>query len=428
MNAVAAIGRTLELGDSISMHIGKANKRNNEICALRSEGCLRTHKHGARPAVVGVYLAALLLGVAGCATHTKAALTEDEIREKTLSYKPERPDVLLVSGEKVTFDDVMSLSPEADASPPTLKDKLMVIARQMPLEVFMKEAGPIIRQRLHSNIANIVLYKRARRELGAKTDEQLDKMVEKELRKFTLEHGGNGAAADAALQEMGMSRERFKEYKKKQVLSQYYVMSKFPYNRPITHGELLEYYEKMKKDNFFQAGVVQFRLIDIQIMKMPLSDANDDPILAARTLAKGLMERIKAGEDFGELAKKYSHDLRGASGGLWPERDPDSLAQPYDVLGKKALEMKPGEVAGPIEALDHIFVLKLEKKQEKGYRPLVEVQDKLQEQIMIDRRRAALEQLEAEIAQQAAAGNTDRFVDWCLRNLYNQARAPAQAP
>ena len=408
------------------MRIGKSNNKGNTRLNLRSGACLRKRKRGTRFVVIGVYLAALLLCGTGCATHTKAALTEDEIRQKTLSYKPERPDVLLVSGERVTFDDVMSLSPEADATPPTLKDKLMVIAREMSLEAFVQEAGPIIHQRLNTNIARIVLYKRARKELGAKTDEQLDQMMEKELRRFSLEHGGTGAATDTALQEMGMSRERFKEYKKKQILSEVYIRSKFPYNRPITHGELVEYYEKMKKDNFFQAGVVQFRLIDIQITKMPLSDANDDPILAARTLAKGLMERIKAGEDFGELAKKYSHDRRGASGGLWPEWDPDSLAEPYDVLGKKTLEMKPGDVAGPIEALDHIFILNLEKKQEKGYRPLVEVQDKLQEQIMTDRQKAAMEALRADIAQQAAAGNTDRFVDYCLQNLYRQAHAPAQ--
>jgi len=410
------------------MHIGNANNRDNTILRLRREARLRQCKHGIRRAIFGICLTGLVLCGAGCAGHTKAALTEEEIRQYTLSYKPERPDELLVSGEKVTCDDVLSLSPEANATPPTLKDKLIEMARQMPLEPFMKEAMPIIRQRLHSNIANIVLYKRARKELGTKTDEQLDKMVEKELRKFTLEHGGNGAAADAALQEMGMSRERFKEYKKKQVLSQYYVVSRFPYNRPITHGELLEYYEKMKKDNFFQPGVIQFRLIDIQITKIQLSDANDDPIQAARTLAKSVMERVKAGEDFGELAKKCSHDPRGASGGLWPEWDPKSLAEPYDVLGKKALEMKPGEVAGPIEALDHIFIMKLEKKQEEGYRPLVEVQDRLQEQIMADRRRAALEQLEVEIGQQVAAGNTDRFIDYCLESLYRQAHPPAQAP
>jgi parvulin-like peptidyl-prolyl isomerase len=184
----------------------------------------------------------------------------------------------------------------------------------------------------------------------------------------------------------------------------------------------------MKAERFFQAGAVQFRLIDIQITKVPLSGANDDPIQVARTLAKDVVERAKAGEDFGELAKTHSNEPRGASGGLWPEMDPDALAAPYDVLGQKAKEMKPGEVAGPIEALDHIFIMKLEKKQEKGYRPLSDVQSEVEEQIMADRRAEALKELNEEIKQLAAAGNTDHFVEYCLQSLYRQARAPAQAP
>jgi parvulin-like peptidyl-prolyl isomerase len=417
------------------MHTGNANNRDDMILTPRKGACLRKRKHGARPHVAdfaklmvgGVCLTVLLLGIAGCTGHRKAELTEEEIRQHTLAHRPDRPDELLVSGEKVTCDDVLSLSPEANASPPTLKDKLIEMAKQMPREPFMREARPVIRQRLNSNIATIVLYKRARKELGAKTDEQLDQMMEKELRKFTVEHGGTGAATDTALQEMGMSRERFKEYKKKQLLSWYYVTSKFPYNRPITHGELLEYYDKMKAESFFQAGAVQFRLIDIQITKVRLSGANDDPIQVARALAKDVMERVRAGEDFGELAKKYSNEPRGASGGLWPQMDPDALAAPYDVLGEKAKEMKPGEVAGPIEALDHIFIMKLEKKQEKGYRPLTEVQETVEEQIMADRRSEASYQLNEEIKQLAAAGNTDRFVEYCLQSLYSQAHAPAQA-
>ncbi len=107
--------------------------------------------------------------------------------------------------------------------------------------------------------------------------------------------------------------------------------------------------------------------------------------------------------------------------------DPDALAAPYDVLGEKAKEMKPGEVAGPIEALDHMFIMKLEKKQEEGYRPLTEVQAEVEEQIMTDRRSEASNQLKEEIKQLTAAGNTDRFVEYCLQDLYRQANTPAQA-
>jgi parvulin-like peptidyl-prolyl isomerase len=397
-------------------------------------------KHGNSHAVSGVrragryaILAACLWMVvlvgAGCdGKGRKAALTEEEIRRYTDAQKPQRPDELIVSGETVTFDDLTAASFDASAQTMPPKEKLMELARQTTLEQFMQVARPQVLQKLNSRIGDVVLYKQAKRALGDRADEQLDKRAEKEMREFIMEHGGNGAAADAALQKMGMNRARFKEYKKREIVSRYYVLSRFPYNRPITHRELLEYYEKMRQDSFLQAGMVQFRLIDIQIAKVALPEGSDDPLQAARTLAKDLTAKIKAGEDFGELAKKYSHDYRSAQGGLWQPRDPDALAEPYDVLAKEAQKMKVGDVAGPIEALDHIFIMKLEQKQEKGYRPLTEVQDRVEERIMLDRRRAALKQLDTEISQQAAVGNTDRFLDYCLERIYRQAHTPASVP
>ncbi|MBN1508057.1 MAG: peptidylprolyl isomerase [Sedimentisphaerales bacterium] len=379
-------------------------------------------------AAAGVCLAMLLLGGGGCEGQRKSRLADEEIQRYRLAHRPQRPDELLVSGERVTLDDVLSPAPDMDVSSPTLKEELLQRARQVPLEQFKREARGVLERRLSSNIVNIVLYKRALRELKGKIDEQQqEKAMEREMIRFTMEHGGNAAAADAALQEMGLSRERFKEYRKRQALVQYYIATKFPYNRPITHHDLLECYDQMKADNFFQPGVIQFRLIDVQITKVPLSGVDDDPVQVARSLAKEVMEKVQAGEDFAELAKKYSTGPRGATGGLWPPCDPEALAEPYDTLGEKAEDMEPGEVAGPIEAIDHVFLMKLEKKQKKGYRPLTEVQDVVEGRILADRRSAALKQLNEEFQQLDAGGGTDRFIDYCLESLYRQARAPAQA-
>jgi hypothetical protein len=71
--------------------------------------------------------------------------------------------------------------------------------------------------------------------------------------------------------------------------------------------------------------------------------------------------------------------------------------------------------------------VKLEKKQEKGFQSLTAVQDKIEDEIMADRRSEALANLNEEVRQLAAAGNTDRFVDYCLQSLYRQAQMPAQA-
>jgi hypothetical protein len=70
--------------------------------------------------------------------------------------------------------------------------------------------------------------------------------------------------------------------------------------------------------------------------------------------------------------------------------------------------------------------MKLEQQQKKGYRPLSEVQDLVAEQIVLDRRRKALQRLDAEVAQQAALANTNRFVTSCLERFYRTAQQQAR--
>jgi len=405
----AAAKRSCERQENESMRQAKTNEKNRSFDA----------------ALVGLAacLAVLLLGAVGCEGNKKSALTEAEIERLTFAQKPSRPDALVVSGEEITCDSITDSSLEQSSSDePTLREQLLEQARRLPLEPFMQWARPRAQRRLNNEITGVVLYKRAQRELGEKVDDVLDQMAEKELRRFVLEHGGNNAEADEALREMGRTRSTFIEWKKEQMLAQYAITSRFSRNRPVTHSELLQYYDRMKDKAFFQRGLVQFRLIDIQLDKVELSDPNEDLFEKAEALAQELAERIEAGEDFGALAKQYSHGHRREFGGLWKPRDPEALARPYDVLAEKARDMKPGEVAGPIRTPERIFIMRLEKQQKKGYQPLGEVQDIVAEQIVLDRRREALQQLDAEVAQQTALANTDSFVTYCLESLYRTAQ------
>jgi len=380
------------------------------------------------PGRIAVCIAALVLAMAGCEGNKKSALTEAEIERLTFAQKPNRPDTLIVSGEAITSERITDSSVERVASGPTLREELLERAQNGTREQFMRWAHPRVRQRLNNEITSVVLYTRARRELGEKVDDTLEQMAETELRRFVLDHGGNNAQADEALKAIGRTRTTYKEWKKRQMLTEYAVSSKLARNRPITHSELLDDYDQMKDESFFQSGLVQFRLIDIQIVKVKLSDPNENPIDKAEALAQELLERIKAGADFGALAKEYSHGYRSAFGGLWKPRDPEAIARPYDVLVERAEGMEPGDVAGPIKTLEHIFIMKLEQKQKKGYRSLREVQDVVAQHIVIDRRREALKQLDTEVAQQASLADTDRFVDYCLEEFYRKANEPARDP
>ncbi|HON93497.1 MAG TPA: peptidyl-prolyl cis-trans isomerase [Sedimentisphaerales bacterium] len=355
----------------------------------------------------------------------KSALTEEEIRQKTYAPRPIRPDEILISGETITFDDVLISPPEEDISGPSLRDRLEARAKEVSLEQFLAEARPVIEQRLNRNIiTRIVLAKRARRELGDKADDALDKMAEKELRRFIMEeHGGNGAEADAALQRRGMNRTTFKERRKRDFLAQYVIDSAYRRNRPVTYREIVAHYDKVKDQEFCREGVLQLRLIDIDVAKVPLEDPNEDRLHRARLLGADLRMRIEAGEDFGELAKQYSNDPLASQGGLLRPRNPNAFAPPYDVLAAKAKNMRVGQVAGPLDAPGRVFLMKVEAKQDEGYLPLSEVQDRVREEILRERRRTALDELEKEIGRQVAQIDTAPFVDYCLERFYRLVRA-----
>jgi len=388
--------------------------------------------------LLGGLFALLALALAGCndGESKKAALTDEEIERLTFAPKPVRPDELMVVGETITCEEIVASFLAQEASTPASRQQLAEVARATTLDQFKQLARPKMRQLLNSRISNIVLYQRARHELGEKADETLDGVAEKELRRFVLEHGGNNAQADEALNALGLNRTTFKEYKKKQILAQYSVSSKLPKNSPITYSEMMAAYDQMKDNVFIRPGEVQFRLIDIQIAKVELDDPNNDPMQAvkvARALAEKLVTRICAGEDFGELAEEYSHGYRRGSGGLWPARDPELLAEPYSVLAEVFEKLEPGlpgcgSVAGPIDVPGHAFIVKLEEKREKAYMPLAEVQEQVEERIRTERRVEALRRLDDEVAAQTGVADIDPFLDDCLERLYRSVTPTPAAP
>jgi hypothetical protein len=282
-----------------------------------------------------------------------------------------------------------------------------------------------------------LLYQEAKRQAGPNIDESLEKAAEKEMRRFILRFGGDEAEADQALKKMEMDRKKFKERQKKFILTQSYIASKMPRYRPPTYQELLDHYNQMKDKSFAKPAIIQLRLIDIEIAKVGITEPNQtsassstlsslpngsvepNRLEEARKLASQLMSRIKTGEDFATLAKQFSHDYGRESGGLWPPRNPEDLASPYDILAKEAENIQLGQVAGPIETPEHIFIMKLEKKQPAGYEPFENVQTQIEDKIFNDRRNEVIDKLNAKLLEQTELGKTDEFVDFCLEKIYS---------
>jgi parvulin-like peptidyl-prolyl isomerase len=361
-----------------------------------------------------LFLLGLLL-TNGCGSGDKPRFSKEELANIRF---PERSNpsehsggfVLVVGGEAISAEEIVF----------SLMGDLRAVARSSTFEQFKEQAREQVEQAVTTVVLNILLYREAKRESGEDVDEALEKLAETELRRFVARFEGDEAKAEEALEQMGMSRQSYKEYVKMTVLVQSYRASKMPENIPITYSELLQRYNEMKDEFFASQATIKFELLDIEVAALEVTDPNqdlgpEDRQKFARELANELSRRIGAGEDFDRLAEEYS----GVSLRVYKEPvRPESLVEPYNTCAVEAEKMKPGEVSAPIETGGRIFIIKLEEKQAKGYKPLEEVQKQVEEKIIAERRQEAEDALEAELLRQAALSEKEAFIDFCLKEIY----------
>ncbi|MDD5459602.1 MAG: peptidylprolyl isomerase [Phycisphaerae bacterium] len=315
--------------------------------------------------------------------------------------------VLAVGGETITSEQVID----------PLIDRLKDAAKQTEYSRFASLAYPSVEQAVKNNISGVLLYRIAVREAGDKLDDALEKAADQEVKKFVTGFGGDYAKAEKEIRQIGMDWKSFKDYQKRMIMSQSYLASKMPKEQPVTYAEVKALYDSMT-DKFSTPASVTFSLIDIQSNKCKSDDPNVAQHDTAEKIVKELVERIKNGEDFSELAKQYSHGHRASFGGQWPPLNPDSLAAPYDMLATKLESMQPGEVCEPIEAVGHIFIVQLNDKQFASSKSLEDVQPELEARLRLMRRKEAIDKLSSQIADQANAANMSEFVRFCVEELY----------
>ncbi|MHC4708144.1 MAG: peptidylprolyl isomerase, partial [Planctomycetota bacterium] len=310
----------------------------------------------------------ILLLTAGCGGAKKPRFTKEEVDNIPFPERNHLPEtssgfVLAVGKKTLSADEIVLLFLET----------LGPTAKNSTLEQFKEMAAEQIEQAVTTRILNILLYEEARKDAGEGIEEVVEKLATQQMQAFFDGFGGDVAKADEALKEMGMTRQSYKDFQKMTILNQSYAASKVPDDIPITYGELLKAYNEMKDEFFARDATIKFQLIDIRSDALQVTDPGQNRIQLARDLASGLVKRMQSGEDLAVLADQYP----GVSLRVFNEPvRPESLAEPYDICAAEALRMTAGEISQPVETGTgrRIFIVKLEEKQSKGYRPLEQVQ------------------------------------------------------
>jgi peptidyl-prolyl cis-trans isomerase SurA len=212
------------------------------------------------------------------------------------------------------------------------------------------------------------------RELGIEiTPGEIDEAIErlKESNQLTQED------LIARLKEQDMSLKSYREEIKRQLernkLINYEVKSKIV----IREEEIKGYYTK-NKDKFRLIAKVHLATIFLK----QEDPSNQEETIALLRKAEDIVLRMKRGEDFGEMAKKFSQGPGAEEGGdlgvfKTSQLDPDLL--------KILKDMIPGDVTRPIIRPAGIQIVKLLEKQDSIVKPFEEVRDAIFEILYKDK-------------------------------------------
>ncbi len=115
---------------------------------------------------------------------------------------------------------------------------------------------------------------------------------------------------EQALAEDGLTMEEYRKQLKKQIRKMRLIDQEVKSKVQVTGNEIDNYYEAHKSE--FNAPP-EIRLQQILLIVPP--KASNDEIEQIRKKAEQVLQEIKEGADFGDMAKRYSQDVTAAAGG-----------------------------------------------------------------------------------------------------------------
>lgn len=205
------------------------------------------------------------------------------------------------------------------------------------------------------------------------------------------EFNGDRAEFVKFVQAQGKTIKQFRAEQEKDIIVGYMQGQKRQTVSEISPAKIKEYYEA-NKSKWYSPASVKIRLITLKTGMYASIDEN-------RKLAAEIVERLKKGEDFAELAKRFSKDDSSTKGGDWGWYKKGEL---NPVLDREVFALKVGEITKPTEIGDMIFILKVEDKKNEGVQSIDDVR----------------EQIEWTIVEQNGKAMYQKWLEGLRRNAY----------
>jgi peptidyl-prolyl cis-trans isomerase SurA len=257
------------------------------------------------------------------------------------------------------------------------------------------------------------------KELGVTGDSEVTKQLYKMMKDMNLKSLDE---LEEEAKKQGISFEDFKESIRSGVVAEQVIGREVGAHIHISDDDVQNWYKKHQKD---LEGSEEISLSEILVSTQP-SAANtqgndptkpaaetplpEDPakIAEAETKANGLVEQLRKGAKFEDLAKQNSDGATAAQGGPLGVFKRGELAKDFE---DKTFSLKPGQFTDPIRTKQGFIILKVDGHRAAGIPPLKDVEEKIKEAIYAERLEPAARAYLTKLREQAYIDIKSGYVD-----------------
>jgi peptidyl-prolyl cis-trans isomerase SurA len=186
---------------------------------------------------------------------------------------------------------------------------------------------------------------------------------------------------EKAVTSQGINWEDFKSNMRNRLLTQAVISREVGSHISIGNEEAQKYYNEHKQE-FIRPEQVALRAIEIKT-----EGKKEAEIPELKKKAESYLQRVKDGEDFGQLAKRYSDGSTAQQGGYLGVYKRGELSKELEDM---VFKMKRNELTGVIETKQGFLILQVLEHYPEGEQPFDKVQNEIMDKLYSERMEPAL--------------------------------------
>ncbi|HXY16019.1 MAG TPA: peptidylprolyl isomerase [Terriglobales bacterium] len=243
------------------------------------------------------------------------------------------------------------------------------------------------------------------KELGITADTELVKKLDQMRKDMNLD---SMEELEKAAQAQGVSFEDFKQNMRNQIITQQVIGKEVGSRLNIGKDDEQKFYDEHKSE-LDQPEQVRLSEILVSTDKKPNDNRDEAQIIqAAQEKADGLLQEIKKGAKFEDVAKKSSDGPSAAQGGDLGYFKHGTLAKELD---EKTFAMKPGDVSDVVRTKQGFIILKVTDHTEAGVPPLSKIEPRIQDAVYMQKLQPALREYLTKLREDAFIDPKPGYVD-----------------